>query len=225
VKHEGFEIYLRPTDTIDADNEFIRETARRLTSGLSDDNQRAVKLYYFTRDNIHYNVYMISTYREDFRASTILTRGRGYCVQKSILLAALARALGIPSRLAFAKIQNHLVPEELKAQTGTNVLPAHGYAQLYLQDRWVSLSPAFDRELCAGNGLPPVEFDGETNATMPATDLQGRPFIDYIEKYEPQADLPFEWLRSRVLTIWGDKHAWLTGEASQGHRMPSGYVF
>ncbi len=222
---EEMDSYLRPTETIDCDNRNIREMATRLTAGVAGETQKASKLFYFTRDDIHYNVYMISTRLEDFRASRVLERKKGYCVQKSILLAALSRALGIPSRLAFAKIQNHRAPDDLKSQTGTNILPAHGYAQLFLQGRWVSLSPSFDRDLCARNNLPPVEFDGTNHALMPSTDLLGRPFIDYIEKYEPHPDFPFQWLRSRVLNIWGEKSAWLTDHDSRGHRMPSGYLF
>jgi len=70
-----------------------------------------------------------------------------------------------------------------------------------------------------------VEFDGINDALLPAHDLEGRPYIEYIEKYEPQADLPFEWLRGRLVPIWGEKHAWLEQGDSKGHRMPSGYVF
>ncbi len=48
---------------------------------------------------------MISAFEEDFKASRVLEWGKGYCVQKAVLLEALARAAGIPSRLAFEKIR------------------------------------------------------------------------------------------------------------------------
>jgi transglutaminase-like putative cysteine protease len=222
---EGLEIYLKPTEAIDSDHETVRRVAMELTSPFQDDPAKARVLFYFVRDQVHYSVYMISTKFEDFIASTVLARGKGYCVQKAVLLAALARAVGIPSRLVFAMIRNHKVPQELIAQTGINVFPSHGYTQFFLREKWVSVTPAFDKKLCEKSGVPAVEFDEVHDAPLPEKDLSGNPYVDYIEKYEPQADLPFEWLRGKVVPIWGEKSAWLTLEESKGHRMPSGYVF
>ena len=217
--------YLRPTKTIDSDNKAIIEKALQLTSHCGNNREKAMALFYFVRDRVHYNAYMLSTRFEDFVASTVLARGRGYCVQKAILLTALARATGIPSRLLFARIKNHKAPRELIAQTGLDVFPSHGYTQLLLGGRWVSVTPAFDRDLCEKIGVPVVEFDGIHDAPLAPRDLAGNPYIEYIEKYEPQTDLPFEWLHGKVATIWGEKPAWLTLEDAKGHKMPSGYIF
>jgi transglutaminase-like putative cysteine protease len=174
---------------------------------------------------VHYNVYMISTHYEDFKASVTLTRRKGYCVQKAVLLAALARAVGIPSRVAFAKIRNYRAPDRLVKQTGSNIPPSHGYAQLYIRGTWISVTPAFDRGLCENSGLSPVDFDGIHEALLSSTDLSGRPFVEYIEKYEPQPDFPFAWLKERILPIWGEKRAWMNEEDSKGHIMASGFAF
>jgi len=219
------ELYLRPTKAIDCDNQAIVKKAGELTSQWYSDRDKAVSLFYFVRDSIHYDVYMISTFFEDFIASKVLAWEKGYCVQKAVLLAALSRAAGIPSRLIFARIKNHKAPQTLMNQTGLTTFPSHGYTQLYLQDRWVNVTPAFDKELCKKIGVPVVEFDGTSDATLPHYDLSGNLYIEYIEIYEPQADLPFEWLRGRVLPIWGEKHSWITNDDSKGHRMPTGYVF
>ncbi len=222
---EDLSVYLRATSTIDADHEAIREKASELCAPCPADPERARALFLFVRDQIHYNVYMISTFLEDFRASTILERGVGYCVQKAVLLAALGRAVGIPSRLVFAKIRNHRAPAELRSQTGIDVLPSHGYMQFFIKDRWVNATPAFDRSLCERIGVPVCDFDGYHDAILADRDLTGKPYIEYVEKYEPQADLPFEWLRARIAAIWGEKRAWLSPADSKGHVMPSGYVF
>lgn len=203
--------YLKATEAIDCDNEAIRELAEDLTSGCISNEEKAVQLFYFVRDSIRYNLYMISAYLEDFKASTVLARGKGYCVQKAVLLTALGRAARIPARLAFAKIKNSRVPPSLLEKTGTNIFPGHGYNQFQLRGRWVSAAATFDKELCEKNALPPVEFDGVHDALLPKTDLAGRPYIEYVELYEPQADLPIEWIRERVTSIWGkDKRPWLT---------------
>ena len=215
------EIYLKPTEAIDSSHEAIQEAAKRLTSGCTSDAEKAIKLFYFVRDSVSYNVYMVSTYRDDFKASTILMWGKGYCVQKAVLLTALGRAANIPTRLTFAKIKNHRLPAHLMEQIGTNIFPCHGYNQFYLNGNWVSAAATFDKKLCQLNGLRIVEFDGVHDAILPETDLAGNPYIEYLEKYGPQADLPSEWITKEVSKRWGvEKRAWLNKKDSKGYKMP-----
>ena len=115
------EIYLRATEVIDSNQELIQDTAHNLTLGCSNQTEKAIKLFYFVRDSIRYNIYMISMYLDDFKASTVLARGKGYCVQKAVLLAALARVVNIPARLAFARIRNHKVSAHLLEMIGTDI--------------------------------------------------------------------------------------------------------
>jgi len=203
--------YLTPTQMIDAGEKNIVAAAAMLTKDCADDVEKATRLFYFVRDSIKYNVYMVSVFIEDFKASRILAWGKGYCVQKAVLLTALGRAAGIPSRLAFAKIRNHTVPQHIINMTGSNIFPRHGYNQFYLQGRWVSAAATFDKALCKKNGLPTVEFDGKHDAHLPAQDLNGNPYIEYLEMYSSHEDLPFDWIKERLLTIVGpDKRPWLT---------------
>jgi len=209
----NMDLYLQATQTIDADHEKIIEAAQRLTAGCSNDQEKAVKLFYFVRDKIKYNIYMISVFIEDFRASRVLKWGKGYCVQKAVLLAALGRASGIPSRLMFAKIRNHQVPSHILQMFGTNLFPRHGYNQFFLEGRWMSAAATFDKELCERNGLPTVEFDGRSDAVLPQSNLKGETFIEYVEKFTPRDDLPFDWIAQRVSKIVGpDKRPWLQKE-------------
>jgi len=204
------ENYLKPTSAIDSDNGSIIETAVNLTKGCSTDAEKAVKLFYFVRDSVHYNVFMISVFKEDFVASRVLKWGKGYCVQKAVLLTALGRASGIPSRLVFAKIRNHRVPAHIVQQLKGNIFPRHGYNQFFLNGKWVSAAAIFDKGLCEKNGLPTVEFDGRTDAILPERDLKGRPYIEYIEKFPSKDGLPFDWIYAKISKIVGtDKRPWL----------------
>jgi transglutaminase-like putative cysteine protease len=186
--------FLQPTPTIESDHPAVIACAEQVTAGCGSDREKIARLFYFVRDSIKYNLFMISASREDFRASLILEWGRGYCVQKAVLLAALSRTVGIPCRLAYAKIRNHRVPDHIVKAVGTNIFPRHGYNQFYCDGRWLSATAAFDRELCAKNGLPAVEFDGLTDALLPEKDLEGGPYIEYLEKYPATADLAFDWI-------------------------------
>ena len=207
---EDLEIYLSHTAAIESDHPAIIETARMVTEGCRNDTERVVKLFYFVRDSIHYNIYMISVFLEDFKAATILERGKGYCVQKAVLLTTLGRAAGIPSRLAFAAIRNHKMPAHVIEIMGGNIAPRHGYNQFFLEGKWVTAAPTFDRELCEKIGVPTVEFDGIHDAMLPEKDLSGGPYIEYVKKFGFFADLPLEWIAARISKIWGsDKRAWL----------------
>jgi len=206
-------LYLRPTQAIDSEHKSIKEVARELSSGSSVMAEKAVKLFYFVRDRVPYSLFMISMYPEDFRASRVLEWKKGYCVQKAVLLAALGRAMGIPSRLAFAKIRNHRVPAQLRERMGTDIFPRHCYNQLYLDERWVSVATNFDRELCRRNGFPPVEFNGVDDAFLPPKDLAGNPYVEYLVRYGPRADLPLKWITRETSKIWGtEKRPWLKEE-------------
>jgi transglutaminase-like putative cysteine protease len=106
----GLDVYLRPTFTIESGHARIIETAKEIIRDCQTDKEKAIRLFYFVRDMIYYNVDMVSVFKEDFKATRILEWGQGYCVQKAVLLAALGRASGIPTRLTFAKIRNHKLP-------------------------------------------------------------------------------------------------------------------
>ncbi|TET12664.1 MAG: transglutaminase domain-containing protein, partial [Dehalococcoidia bacterium] len=92
------ERYLKPTNVIDCDTESIGEKARLVTEGLESDREKAVALYYFVRDQIKQNPYAPCQFLEDYKASSTLERGHGFCQHKAVLLVALARAAGIPAR-------------------------------------------------------------------------------------------------------------------------------
>ncbi len=197
------DIYLTPTFTIESDHERIIQTAMDLTENCTENTEKAVKLFYFVRDSIHYSFYMISVFIEDFKASKVLEWGKGYCVQKAVLLASLGRAAGIPSRMTFAKIKNHSIPPQVVQKLGTNTFPRHGYNQFFLNGRWISAAATFDKKLCRKNGLPTVEFDGKSDSVLPEKTLNGAPYIEYLEKFPPKSDLPFEWIVERTSKVVG----------------------
>ena len=129
------ERYLQPTPVIDCNNPSIQEKSKDLTKGQADIIEKARSLFYFVRDEIKYTIYVSKSRPEYFLASNTLSKREGYCVQKAVLLVALARAAGIPAGLGFARLRNNLLPEKILSWMGTNILPFHGYPELYLNKR------------------------------------------------------------------------------------------
>jgi transglutaminase-like putative cysteine protease len=97
VMSTDMDIYLKPTECIESAHPAIAQAAETIARGCRDDVERVVKLFTFVRDAVRYNIFMISMFPEDFRATFILEHKQGYCVQKAVLLAALQRALPWPA--------------------------------------------------------------------------------------------------------------------------------
>lgn len=182
--------YLSPTYFINSDHPGIIEFTRQHTQGSQTRLESAVKLFYAVRDTIRYNPYEIGTDKEQLQASFILASGRGYCVTKAVLLCACARAARIPARLGFADLKNHLSPPKLRAAMGTNVFVYHGYTHLFLEDKWVKATPAFNLEMCESSNIIPVEFDGKQDAVFHSKDQNGNLHTQYIKERGTYHDLP-----------------------------------
>jgi len=96
-------------------------------------------------------------------------------------LTALARSVGIPARLGFADIRNHLAPKNLIEIMETNMFVYHGYSELWLNEKWVKATPAFNVEMCNKFDLKPVEFNGVTDAVFHERNEKGDLHIEYIK--------------------------------------------
>ncbi|MBM3165867.1 MAG: transglutaminase domain-containing protein [Chloroflexi bacterium] len=184
------ERFLMPTPAIDCDHPSIIEKARALTAGKDNNVDKAISLFYFVRDEIKYNMYVHLDALEHYRASTTLDRKEGFCIQKAVLLVALARASGIPARLHHADIRNHLASDKAVEVLRTNVFAYHGYTELYTGNKWAKATPAFDLQTCQENGWIPVEFDGQHDAILHPRSIDGKLHIEYITDYGTFDDLP-----------------------------------
>ncbi len=183
-------IYLRATYWIDCDNDLIIKKTQHLTKHLDSEVEKAKKLFYFVRDEIEYTVYVDFCDEKIYRASHVLLEKRGYCVQKAILLAALARAANIPSRLHFADIKNRKVKKKLIERRKSDIFIYHGFTELYLLGKWVAATPTFDIKTSKALEIEPVEFDGINDARLPAFDIFGKKAISYVKDRGIYDDLP-----------------------------------
>jgi transglutaminase-like putative cysteine protease len=170
---------LAPTPLIDSDHPTVVEFARRHAHGTTDI-ERAVALYYAVRDGFRYDPYRINLMPQGMRASTVIANGYGWCVPKATLLAAVCRAAGIPARVGFADVRNHLSTERMRQVMGTDLFYWHGFAELRLAGRWLKATPAFNVELCDRFGLLPLEFNGLEDSIYHPFDRQGHRHMEYV---------------------------------------------
>jgi len=184
--------YLQATPTIDFNHRIVQDFVQEHADLKDNPVKQAVSLYYAVRDHIRYDPYAISLTVEGLRASTTLTSGRGWCVAKSILLAACCRSIGVPARLGFADVRNHLSTERLRAQMKTDVFYWHGYSSLHLNDKWVKATSAFNIELCNKFKLRPLDFDGSADSLYHPFDLDGNLHMEYIQDRGCFDDVPID---------------------------------
>jgi transglutaminase-like putative cysteine protease len=194
--------FLKPSETIECDHPRIVSLAEEVTEGARDEYEKARRLFLWVRDKVKYALDNPFWLPEHYRTTGILDRGQGYCVQKAMVLCSLARAGGIPARLIFADIINHMVPQEYLELAATNLFVYHCYTDMYLGGKWIQATPAFDQGLCEKMGYPLVEFDGHHTAIFPPTAEDGRKFVDYVRDHGPFADIPLE----PMLKSWEDTY-------------------
>lgn len=195
--------FLAPTYFVDSDHPEVIAFARSAIGGASTDRERAALLFRAVRDGLRYDPYSVTFDRDGYRASSIVRRDRAFCVPKAILLCATARAVGIPARLGFADVRNHLSSEKLIRALGTDLFVFHGYVELWIDGQPHKASPAFNAELCARFGVAPLEFDGTADALLQPYDGAGHRLMEYVSERGLHLDLPYDAMMRAFAETYG----------------------
>lgn len=188
----NLETYLTPGEFIDSGDEEVRAFAQGEAGEADDDVSRAVKLYYAVRDSVLYNPYYSGEDRSYFRASDCLRAKRGFCIPKAALLAAGARSVGIPARVGYADVRNHLSTKKLRELIGGDLFIWHSFTELFLDGQWVKATPAFNLSLCERFGARPLEFDGRHDSLFHENDRGGRRHMEYVRQRGVYLDVPYD---------------------------------
>ena len=186
------ERYTAAGEFVDSGDADVLEFAKTAAASAGDDVSRAVKLYYAVRDEIFYDPYYGGEERRYFRASDCLRAKRGFCIPKAALLAAAARSVGIPARVGYADVRNHLSTKKLLDLMGGDLFIWHSFTELYLDGRWVKATAAFNLSLCQKFGVHPLEFDGRNDSLFHEFDREGRRHMEYVREWGSYPDVPYE---------------------------------
>lgn len=194
--------WLEPTWFLDTESPEVEAYTAAAVGESTDATEMAIKLFYAVRDGLRYDPYGTDREPESYRASVICRAETAWCVPKSVLLTAAARNRGIPARLGFADVKNHLTSEKLRASMGTDVFAWHGYSELFLRGRWFKLSTAFNIELCERFGTKALEFDGTDDALMHPFDESGNRHMEYVKQRGSFDDLPLDMIFASFAEIY-----------------------
>ena len=198
--------YLTPTKIIDSDHPLVGEYAQEILQQHSSDPVAiATALYYKVRDGIFYNPYVAYHREESYQASNVIKRKKGYCVSKAALLCALGRYCGIPSRVGFSTVRNHIATKQLIDLIGTNEFAYHGYTEFYLNEKWIVATPAFDKKTCERHGVAPLEFNGENDSKYQTFNADKGQFLEYLVDHGSYADIPVNQIITEFRRKYGDE--------------------
>lgn len=205
----GLDALRRPTEFLDyrspavqafVDKALTRAGVTGVAGSPEGDIRKAVALYFAVRDGIPYEVYGADLTRRGLSASGVLDSGLGFCVHKSILYAAAVRAVGVPSRLYYGDVRNHLASSRLRELMGSDVFRFHSLTVLYLAGQWVKATPVFNKVLCKLYGIRPLDFDGRSDSLYHPFDEQGRRHMEFVHVHGEFDDVPYDMVVDGIKT-------------------------
>ena len=161
--------FLETTYYCDLHNPAIRNLAERLTLDLTVDKMKAIRLFYWVRDNI---LYSVGNWKK--KASETLKSHEGTCTNKANLLVALLRVSGIPAGYRVLRVKGRdyfgpIAPPSLIHRVRANTVHIHAYA--FLNDKWIKCDPSDDIALSKKTSYfnpqsKVVEWNGENDAEL-----------------------------------------------------------
>ena len=138
-----FEPFLSANVYLDSDDLLIQKLAQKAKGKAKTTKAIANKL---TRFVFHYM--SNKNYEVGFATASEVARNKeGDCTEHSVLLAALGRALGIPSRV----VTGLVYADEFEDQK--DVLVYHMWTQFYIDEQWVNLDSALGLVKCPADRI------------------------------------------------------------------------
>ena len=111
-------------------------------------------------------------------------------------------AAGIPARVGFADVRNHLTSPRFSAMMDDPDFRWHAYTALNSDGQWLKATPAFDRAMCEKQGVAVLTFDGRTDSIFQPFDASGRKAMEYIAFHGEFDDLPFDLFTTEMRRIY-----------------------
>jgi transglutaminase-like putative cysteine protease len=219
--------YLTATSIIDSDSKPIIDYAQTVIESTDKDPiSKTICLYYAVRDGIWYDPYTPFYRPEHYRSSGVLRRKRAFCIGKASLLCALGRACGIPSRVGFADVHNHLATKQLIEYLGSDIFAYHGFVEFFLNGKWVKATPAFNKELCSKAKVKPLEFNGREDSIFQPYNEEKKLFMEYIKDHGTYADIPVDQIVDAWKEVYGQQRVkqWIANFEKVGEKLERNFI-
>lgn len=190
------ETYLLATETFDFGHPNVQAFIQDFKSQELSD-RTLIALYEKVRDFALYDPYHLDLRPSALKASVVCQKQRAWCVEKSLLMVACCRALGVPAKMGFSTVVNHIGADKLEKFLLRKEITFHGYVVVYWNQNWVRCTPAFDRRICSLTKVEPLEWDAQNDSLFQRETENGL-FMEYLHEYGEFADIPFDLMESEM---------------------------
>ncbi|MFF3058759.1 DUF3488 and DUF4129 domain-containing transglutaminase family protein [Streptomyces sp. NPDC057909] len=152
----------------------VKETAEQVTKGAANNYERAVKLQnFFALDGRFSYDTSVTSGTGSAAIGRFLKAKRGFCVHFSFTMAAMARTLGIPARVAVG-----FTPGTAQSDGSVSVglRDAHAWPELYFEGiGWTRFEPTPTRGNAPEYTLPDAPTGGSANPSRPQASASAAP--------------------------------------------------
>jgi len=187
---------LHSSQNIDFNSEVFQEFFAK--ANVKESNKEdLISWYNYVRDYFLYDPYHLDIRPEALVVSKIIEKRRAWCVEKALVFVAGCRKLNVPARLGFGIVQNHIGVDKLELYLKRKEIVFHGYAEVFIDEKWVKCTPAFDRRVCAINRLEPLEWNATDDSLFQEFSGENQ-FMEYLHFYGEFSEIPFELMHSEM---------------------------
>ncbi|GAA3370389.1 DUF3488 and transglutaminase-like domain-containing protein [Streptomyces sannanensis] len=144
----------------------VRSTALKVTKGASNDYERAVRLqnWFAVEGGFRYDTHVESG-TGAAAIARFLEQREGFCVHFSFSMAAMARTLGIPARVAVGFTPG---TKQADGSMSVGLRDAHAWPELYFEGvGWTRFEPTPSRGTLPEYTRPESPTDGASNPAEP----------------------------------------------------------
>ncbi|MCC6702236.1 MAG: transglutaminase family protein [Fluviicola sp.] len=200
MEADSNENYLSATPTLDYQSDEVQAFMADLPLTASIE-EKAFWIYHKVRNHFLYDPYHLDLRPSQLKASVVATKSRAWCVEKAVLTAACMRAVGVPTRLGFGIVKNHIGVEKLTSYLKRDEIVFHGFVDVFLNGKWTKCTPAFDQRICAMSGVEPLDWNATEDSLFQAFSSNGR-FMEYLHFYGVFPDVPFELMHQEMFSYY-----------------------
>ncbi len=170
--------YLRASTMCDIEDVRVKRLAKKAVKGCKTPAEKADALRKYVTDYVNDKGLDVG-----FATASEVARNRqGDCTEHGVLLAALARAAGLPARGVSGIVQ---IPGSSSPTAGPGAFGYHMWTQVYINDQWVDIDAALRQTDCDPThialAIMPLNDEGMLDSIMSLLPLLGRLQIEVIE--------------------------------------------
>lgn len=167
----GLKEYLRASPLLDIDDSRIKRHARRAVKGAETPAEKADALRRYVTEYVESKNLDVGF----ASASEVIRNRRGDCTEHAVLLAAMARAVGLPARGVSGIVQ---IPAGMSPPGKGGAFGYHMWTQVNIDGQWVDVDAALRQTDCDATHVAltimPLKDEGLGDSMVSMLPLLGR---------------------------------------------------